>query len=232
MERLHISPFFLLPNSIFQQIGLNSTFYTIFSTRGSPVAGDERSHYPSSSRPSFFNFFNLQCSLTWKKNRKKGTFCTSSFAEVRGSGYKVNTPLPPPFHPCWGNSRGWKNLVQSASIIPPLSCKNIPRCTQHCTWPKVHNSNSSLLKPIVAKQEKQVTLFYISLSIELHSRSLSPPPRTWECVGSAVLFIILALEVKTSYLLALSLNHNLQQFISSSTTAHIFDPQNMLVQQF
>ena len=63
-----------------------------------------------------------------------------------------------------------------------------------------------------------------------------PPPRTWECAGSAVLFIILALEVETSYL-PLSMNHNYEnvfvQFVKCIFTIcqmYLSKLQNVFVQ--
>ena len=97
--------------------------------------------------------------------------------------------LPPTSHHGLGKQWGKENPEQSASITPPLSCKNIQGCTTQLCY------NAVRIPPPRRQGGEQVGMR--ELSSFIHNSRAGGGTSCPAC-------------------LALSLNHNLQQFISSS----------------
>ena len=104
--------------------------------------------------------------------------------------YTLCPYYPHPHIMGWGNS-GERKIRSNLPLSHPPSPVKISRAAQHTTLPQC--------------------------STDPHPHAGKAASKS-ECANSAVLFIILALEVETSCpaCLTLSLNHNLQQFISST----------------
>ena len=120
--------------------------------------------------------------------KPRWSYATASYTKKTWS--HIVPILPPPPHDGPGKQWGRENPEQSASITPPLSCKNIRCCTTYNSATMLHRS-----PPPRRQGGEQVGMRELSSFIH-NSRAgggTSCPP----C-------------------LALSLNHNLQQFISST----------------